>query len=55
MFAHAGDYKGQVNDEGTEITGHWSIEGKYRGSFVMQREKFAADEIADEAEIELRR
>tara|TARA_B100000678_G_scaffold125411_1_gene105022 strand:- start:275 stop:664 length:390 start_codon:yes stop_codon:yes gene_type:complete len=55
IFAHAVDYTGQVNEEGTEITGHWSIEGRYRGTFVMRREKFAADELADEVVMETRK
>ncbi|MBW4329430.1 hypothetical protein KY084_00870 [Stakelama sp. CBK3Z-3] len=47
LFAHAVDYIGQVNADGTEVTGTWSVDSTCRGRFSMRREKFAADELAD--------
>lgn len=51
-FAHAVHYAGQVNGDGTEVTGVWTVMG-FHGTFVMEREVFTADELEDEEEIEL--
>ena len=37
-------YSGVVNDDATEVSGHWKIVREH-GSFVMTREKFDADEL----------
>lgn len=49
-LAHAVFYSGLVNDDGTQIEGSWRIAG-YQGAFAMQREKFSAEELANEEEI----
>ncbi|MBO9712849.1 hypothetical protein [Sphingomonas sp.] len=50
-LVHAVLYAGTVNEDATEISGQWVIV-RSTGSFVMQREKFAAEELADEREVE---
>jgi len=47
---HAVRYAGQVNGEGTEISGRWTLPG-YAGSFVMQREKFDVEELEEEERV----
>lgn len=47
-LAHSVNYAGTIGDDGTEVTGEWRFSG-YHGSFVMNREKFAADELDAEA------
>lgn len=48
-FTHAVRYEGQVNEEGTEVTGRWNVDG-WHGRFVMEREKFSAEELEAEDE-----
>lgn len=49
---HAVAYHGQVDDQGTTVTGRWQVDW-LRGSFVMEREKFSAEELEEEEEIEV--
>jgi hypothetical protein len=51
-FTHAVRYAGRVNDEGTEVSGAWAA-GWLTGRFVMEREKFSAEELEDTAEVEI--
>jgi hypothetical protein len=51
-WSHAVNYSGELDPEGTSITGRWNVYGVH-GSFVMQRDKFSAEAIEDEDEIEL--
>lgn len=46
-WSHAVHYSGQVDEEGTRVVGRWSVEG-LTGSFTMQREKFAVEELEAE-------
>ncbi len=48
-WTHAVHYSGAVSEHGLEANGTWQVDG-LRGSFVMQREKFSAEELADERE-----
>jgi hypothetical protein len=52
VFAHAVRYWGMVNEDGTEIAGRWIIV-RHGGTFVMSREKFSAEELEEEREVEL--
>lgn len=52
VLAHAVLYSGIVDGEATEIVGRWVLAG-YDGTFAMRREKFSAEELMDEGEIEL--
>lgn len=47
---HAVHYSGEVDAEGTTIAGQWLVYGVH-GSFVMQRDMFAAEAIDDEEEV----
>lgn len=49
-LAHSVAYVGTVSDDGGEVTGEWRFSG-YHGSFVMNRETFAAEDLEDEAAI----
>jgi hypothetical protein len=51
-WTHAVHYSGRIDAEGTVITGTWVVDW-VRGTFTMQREKFDAEELEDEEEIEL--
>lgn len=46
-LAHAVDYAGKVHDDATRITGTWRF-SRYSGTFVMEREIFSAEELAEE-------
>lgn len=46
-LSHAVAYAGTINGAGTEISGTFQF-GLYSGDFVMARETFSADELADE-------
>ncbi|GAA0458496.1 MULTISPECIES: hypothetical protein [Sphingomonas] len=35
------EYRGTVNAEGDEITGHWQVHGAWGGSFIMTRPQAA--------------
>ncbi len=50
-LAHSVAYAGTISDDGTEVAGEWRFSG-YHGSFVMNRETFAADELDDEAAVD---
>lgn len=50
-LAHSVNYAGTLSDDGTEVTGEWRFSG-YHGSFVMNREKFTADELENEAAVD---
>lgn len=50
-LAHSVNYSGTISDDGTEVTGDWRFSG-YHGSFVMNRETFAADELDEEAAVD---
>lgn len=50
-LAHSVAYAGTINQDGTEITGEWRFSG-YHGSFVMNREAFAAEELDEEAAVD---
>lgn len=53
--AHAGhaiDYSGQIDIEGTEISGEWRF-ARYSGPFVMQREQFGEELLAEEEGVAL--
>lgn len=49
---HAINYAGQIDAEGTEVTGIWR-QRIGRGRFVMEREKFTETELEAEEEAEL--
>ena len=49
-LTHAVRYLGRVNDEGTEVTGVWAVDW-LRGRFVMEREKFSAEELEEAEEV----
>jgi len=50
--AHAVDYSGTIVDDGTEITGEWRF-GRFSGRFVMQRENFEQELLAEEQGVAL--
>lgn len=45
-------YEGEVDDEGLEITGRWTIPNIWSGTFIMVRERGAEQEAAAEATVE---
>lgn len=47
VLAHAVDYRGTLSEDGTRLAGTWFF-ARYRGTFVMEREIFAEEELADE-------
>lgn len=49
-LAHSVAYAGSINDDGTQVTGEWQF-SVYHGSFVMNRETFSVEELADEAAV----
>ena len=49
VLAHAVEYTGVLDDSGVVVRGSWSFEG-YAGSFLMEREVFDREELADEEE-----
>ncbi len=51
-WVHAVHYGGRIDGEGTEIAGGWKVDWT-SGSFTMTREKFAAEELEDEEEVEI--
>lgn len=51
-WTHNVRYAGTVDAEGTAIHGGWQVDWLH-GSFVMEREKFDADELEDEVALEL--
>ncbi|MEN3747524.1 hypothetical protein TPR58_10115 [Sphingomonas sp. HF-S3] len=52
-FDHAVFYSGMIDGDGTEVSGRWQIDRYNSGGFVMTRESFTADELAEEREAEL--
>ena len=50
--AHAVDYSGTVDAEGAEIAGKWRF-ADFSGQFVMRRERFDAELLAEELGIAL--
>lgn len=46
---HAVFYEGNIDDRGTAVHGNWKVESLH-GGFDMQREKFSAEELAEEIE-----
>lgn len=50
-LAHSVAYAGTISDDGTEVTGEWRFSG-YHGSFVMNRERFGAEELDEEAAVD---
>ena len=50
--AHAVDYSGAIDADGTEITGKWRF-GRYSGRFVMERERFEQELLAEERGVAL--
>lgn len=46
-LSHAVAYAGTINGAGTEMSGTWRF-SRYSGDFTMTREKFSAEELADE-------
>ncbi|MCP3729228.1 hypothetical protein M9978_02200 [Sphingomonas sp. MG17] len=50
-LAHSVAYAGTISGDGTEVTGEWRFSG-YHGSFVMNREKFTADELDEQAAVD---
>jgi len=46
-WSHAVTYTGQVDGEGTEVAGRWTVDG-LTGSFAMRREKLSAEELEAE-------
>lgn len=50
-LAHSVAYAGTISDDGTEVTGEWRFSG-YHGSFVMNRERFHAEELDEEAAVD---
>lgn len=50
---HAVFYSGVIDGDGTEVSGRWQIDRYNSGGFVMTRESFTADELAEEQEAEL--
>ncbi len=48
-WSHAVFYEGSVDDQGTEASGNWKIDGAH-GGFSMQREKFSIEELEAEEE-----
>lgn len=51
-LAHAVVYAGVVAEDATRITGTWSF-ARYSGTFEMEREKFSAEELAEEIALEV--
>ncbi|WP_010542928.1 hypothetical protein [Sphingomonas elodea] len=51
-FAHAVHYSGEVRDDATRIAGTWQF-AHYSGAFVMERETFSAEELAEEIVLEV--
>ena len=51
-WVHAVRYAGQVDDEGTLISGVWQVDW-LRGTFTMEREKFTEEMLEAEEEAEL--
>jgi hypothetical protein len=51
-WTHAVRYAGAVDADGTLVTGSWIVEG-LTGAFDMTREKFDAEALEDEDEVEL--
>jgi hypothetical protein len=49
VLAHAVEYAGVLDDSGVVVRGSWSFEG-YSGTFLMEREIFNREELADEEE-----
>ncbi len=49
-WRHAVFYEGQVDDQGTEVTGRWRLEEGIAGGFSMEREKFSIAELEAEEE-----
>lgn len=49
---HAVNYSGQIDDAGTTITGRWQVDW-VTGTFVMEREKFSAEELEEEEDVEV--
>ncbi len=52
-FDHAVFYSGMIDGDGTEVSGRWQIDRYNSGGFVMTRESFTAEELAEEQEAEL--
>lgn len=50
--AHSVDYSGTIADDGTEITGEWCF-GRFSGQFVMARESFEQELLAEEQGVAL--
>ena len=50
-LAHSVAYAGTISEDGSEVTGEWRFSG-YHGSFVMNRETFAAEELEEEAAVD---
>ena len=50
--AHAVDYSGTIDSEGAEIRGEWRF-ATYAGQFVMRRERFDEELLAEEEGIAL--
>ncbi len=50
--AHAVDYGGTIDAEGSEISGEWRFSG-HAGQFVMRRERFDEQLLAEELGIAL--
>lgn len=50
--AHAVDYQGRVDGEGTVVVGDWRF-AHYSGRFVMQRERFDEELLAEEQGVAL--
>jgi hypothetical protein len=51
-WTHAVRYSGAVDADGTLVMGSWIVEG-LSGAFDMTREKFDAEALEDEEEIEI--
>lgn len=47
-------YEGEVDVEGLEITGRWTIPGNWSGTFIMVRDKGVEEDIEATAEEEVR-
>jgi hypothetical protein len=49
VLAHAVEYAGVLDESGVVVRGSWSFEG-YAGSFLMEREVFDREALADQEE-----
>lgn len=48
-WEHSVDYEGTINEDGTEITGKWRVQGVWSGPFLMMRANSKEDAVVRKA------